>query len=65
MYKQFNGEKWAWNIVLTATLFAVPFVISVIYVNSVAIHFKVTAALPILTIFEVASIWALGIIDSF
>lgn len=59
MYKQFNGDRWAWNIVLTATLFAVPFVCVVAYANSVAIYFKVTAALPFLTILEVVSIYAL------
>lgn len=59
MYKQFNGDQWAWNIVLTATLFAVPFVLVVAYANTVAIYFKVTAALPFLTILEVASIYAL------
>jgi MFS family permease len=58
MYKQFNGDQWAWNIVLTATLFAVPFVCVVAYANSVAIYFHVTAALPFLTILEVVSIYA-------
>lgn len=60
MYKQFSGDRWAWNIVLTATLFAVPLVCVVAYANSVAIYFKVTAALPFLTILEVVSIYALG-----
>jgi len=59
MFKQFNGDRWAWNIVLTATLFAIPFVCVVAYANSVAIYFKVTAALPFLTILEVVSIYAL------
>jgi len=59
MYRQFGGDSWAWNIVLTATLFAVPFLCSVIYANSVALYFKVTVALPILTILEVTTIWAL------
>eukprot|EP00026_Physarum_polycephalum_P002246 Phypoly_transcript_02251.p1 GENE.Phypoly_transcript_02251~~Phypoly_transcript_02251.p1 ORF type:complete len:597 (+),score=119.32 Phypoly_transcript_02251:850-2640(+) len=59
MYRQFGGDRWAWNIVLTATLFAIPFLCSVIYANSVALYFKVTVALPILTILEVTTIWAL------
>lgn len=60
MYKQMNGDRWAWNIILTAALFAVPFVLTVSYVNSVAIYYKVTAALPALTIFEVVLIWSCG-----
>lgn len=59
MYKQFNGDQWAWNIVLTAMLFAGPFVCTVAYANSVALYFEVTAALPFLTILEVVSIWVL------
>jgi len=57
MYKQMNGDRWAWNIILTATLFVIPFVLAVTYVNSVAIHFHVTSALPALAIVEVLSIW--------
>jgi hypothetical protein len=60
MYKQLGGDRWAWNIVLTATLFAVPFLCAVIYANSVALYFKVTVALPILTILEVTTIWAVS-----
>jgi len=57
MYKQMNGERWAWNIILSAALFVVPFVLVVSYVNSVAIYYKTTAALPAITIFEVVLIW--------
>jgi len=57
MYKQMNGERWAWSIILTATIFVVPFVLVVSYVNSVAIYYHVTAALPALTIIEVITIW--------
>jgi hypothetical protein len=59
MYKQLGGDRWAWNIVLTATLFAVPFLCTVIYANSIALYFHVTVALPILTILEVTTIWVL------
>eukprot|EP01112_Ceratiomyxa_fruticulosa_P014609 TRINITY_DN4200_c0_g1_i1.p1 TRINITY_DN4200_c0_g1~~TRINITY_DN4200_c0_g1_i1.p1 ORF type:complete len:612 (-),score=94.66 TRINITY_DN4200_c0_g1_i1:182-2017(-) len=58
MYKQLNGERWAWNIILTATLFGGPFFLSFAFVNSVAIYYKVTVSLPFLTILEVLAIWA-------
>jgi len=57
-YKQLNGERWAWNIVLTATLFAGPMFLAFSYVNSVAIVYNATVKLPFLTIIEIISIWA-------
>jgi len=58
MYKQLGGERWAWNIILTATLFAGPLFLAFSYVNSVAIYYHVTVSLPFLTILEIISIWA-------
>jgi len=52
-----NGDRWAWNIVLAGTLFVVPFFCIVAFVNSVARMYHTTAALPILTIIEVLTIW--------
>eukprot|EP01118_Nematostelium_gracile_P010127 TRINITY_DN3464_c0_g1_i1.p1 TRINITY_DN3464_c0_g1~~TRINITY_DN3464_c0_g1_i1.p1 ORF type:complete len:602 (+),score=121.93 TRINITY_DN3464_c0_g1_i1:43-1806(+) len=46
LFKQFGGEKWAWNTVLVASLFTIPFVIVFAYVNTVAIIYNVTAAVP-------------------
>ncbi|EAL68823.1 TM9 protein B [Dictyostelium discoideum AX4] len=57
MYKNMGGNKWAWNIVLTATLFVAPLFIVVILSNTVAITWHSTVALPILTMIEVITIW--------
>jgi hypothetical protein len=59
MYKQMNGDRWAWNIILTVTLFIAPFFITVAFVNSVAQYYHTTAAIPFVTIIEVLTIWAL------
>jgi hypothetical protein len=56
-YKQFEGDQWAWNVVLQATIFAVPFFSVVAYVNSVAWAHHATAALPYTTIIIILSIW--------
>nr|CAD47840.1 putative phagocytic receptor 1b [Dictyostelium discoideum] len=52
MYKNMGGNKWAWNIVLTATLFVAPLFIVVILSNTVAITWHSTVALPILTMMK-------------
>ncbi|KAN0035652.1 hypothetical protein ACTA71_004936 [Dictyostelium dimigraforme] len=57
MYKNMGGNKWAWNIVLTATVFVAPLFIVVILSNTVAITWHSTVALPILTMIEVITIW--------
>jgi len=57
MYKNMGGDKWAWNIVLTATLFIVPLLSVVFLSNTVAVTWHSTVALPILTILEVLTIW--------
>jgi len=46
LFKQMGGEKWAWNIILVASLFTVPFICVFAFVNSVAIAYDVTAAVP-------------------
>ncbi|KAN0036562.1 hypothetical protein ACTFIV_001862 [Dictyostelium citrinum] len=57
MYKNMGGNKWAWNIVLTATVFVAPLFVVVILSNTVAITWHSTVALPILTMIEVITIW--------
>eukprot|EP01132_Coremiostelium_polycephalum_P007798 gene7798-9598_t len=57
MYKNMGGTKWAWNIILTATLFTVPLLIVAFFSNTVAVTWHSTVALPILTIIEVLTIW--------
>jgi len=49
-YKQMGGENWAWNIVLVGTLFLVPVVLVFSFVNTVALVYKATPAVPAVTI---------------
>jgi len=59
MYKQINGDKWAWNLVLTASLFTVPFFTVWSFVNSVAWSYQSTQALPATTVLLLMLIWLL------
>eukprot|EP00794_Sanderia_malayensis_P011974 gene11974-13211_t len=58
-YKQINGDKWAWNLVLTASLFTVPFFVIWSVINSVAWYHQSTQALPFTTIVLLILIWLL------
>jgi len=55
-FKQMGGEKWAWNIVLVATLLTIPVICVFAYVNTVALVYGVTAAVPFGTIMIVLAI---------
>eukprot|EP01116_Phalansterium_solitarium_P004253 TRINITY_DN151_c0_g2_i1.p1 TRINITY_DN151_c0_g2~~TRINITY_DN151_c0_g2_i1.p1 ORF type:complete len:595 (+),score=210.79 TRINITY_DN151_c0_g2_i1:115-1899(+) len=55
-YRQFEGDKWAWNLVLVATLFTGPFCLVFAFVNTVALVEHVTASVPIGTIVVVLCI---------
>jgi transmembrane 9 superfamily member 1 len=56
-YKQMNGEKWVWNINLTASLFTIPFFLTWAVINSVAWAHSSTQALPFTTIIILGLIW--------
>lgn len=56
LYTQMEGTKWAWTIVLTAVIFALPFFAVACWVNSVAISYGSTMALPFFTILQVMMI---------
>mmetsp|Transcript_8620 Transcript_8620/g.14878 ORF Transcript_8620/g.14878 Transcript_8620/m.14878 type:complete len:589 (-) Transcript_8620:493-2259(-) len=58
-YKKLGGENWVWNVMLTATLFAGPFFLMFCFLNSVALSYDSTAALPFGTIFLMLLIWSL------
>jgi len=45
-FKQMGGEKWAWNLVLVASLLFIPFLCVFSFVNTVAISYNATAAVP-------------------
>jgi len=58
-FKQMGGEKWAWNIVLVAALFIGPVLIVFAYVNTVAIAYNATSAVPFGTIMIIVAILSL------
>lgn len=59
IYKQLNGERWAWNLVLTASLFSVPFFVIWSVVNTIAWSYQSTQALPFTTVLLLMLIWLL------
>jgi len=61
MYMRFFGAdgRWAWNLVLSATLFPAPFLLMFCFLNTVAIAYNSQAALPFGTIVVIMLIWAL------
>jgi hypothetical protein len=57
LFRQMQGQKWAWNIVLTASLFAVPFLTVFSFVNTVALSYGSTTAVPFWAILTVFLLW--------
>lgn len=51
-----GGEKWAWNIVLVAALFVGPVLVVFAFLNTVAITYNATAAVPFSTIMIIVAI---------
>jgi len=56
-YKQMNGEYWVWNVVLTATLYAVPFFLVASVVNLVASSYETTSTISFPTIIIILAVW--------
>jgi len=56
-YHKLQGEKWARNILLAATLFAVPTSIVSVSADIIARYYHSTSALPISTAIEIFAIW--------
>ena len=56
-----GGEsgRWAWNLVLSATVFPAPFLVMFCFLNTVAIIYNSQAALPFGTILVIMFIWML------
>jgi len=61
VFCRFYGDqgRWAWNLVLSATLFPLPFLLMFCFLNTVAIAYNSQAALPFGTIVVIMLIWAL------
>lgn len=58
-YKMFGGGSWVRNVLLTATLFCGPLLVTFSFLNTVAIAYRSTAALPFGTICIIVVIWVL------
>ena len=58
-YRQMGGENWVRNVLLTGFLFCGPMFIVFSFLNTVAIAYRSTAALPFGTICIIFVIWAL------
>nr|XP_028560736.1 LOW QUALITY PROTEIN: transmembrane 9 superfamily member 1 [Podarcis muralis] len=58
-YRQIGGERWVWNILLTTSLFSVPFFLTWSVVNSVHWANGSTQALPATTILLLLTVWLL------
>mmetsp|Transcript_13838 Transcript_13838/g.29854 ORF Transcript_13838/g.29854 Transcript_13838/m.29854 type:complete len:608 (+) Transcript_13838:164-1987(+) len=58
-YKQMEGELWVRNILLTCFIYCGPFFLMFSFLNTVAIVYRSTAALPFGTIVIIIIIWSL------
>jgi hypothetical protein len=58
LYQKLGGEKWAWNIFVTALMFVGPAFCIWSFLNTVAIFYGSTAAFPFPTILLMFTMWA-------
>lgn len=58
LYQKMGGEKWAWNIFMTALAFTGPGFVVWSFLNTVAIGYGSTAAFPFPTILLILAMWA-------
>jgi hypothetical protein len=58
LYQKLGGEKWAWNIFVTALTFVLPAFCCWSFLNTVAIVYGSTAAFPFPTILLIFAMWA-------
>ncbi|CAL5430354.1 unnamed protein product [Camellia sinensis] len=59
LYCQFEGTNWVRNLLLTGCFFCGPLCLTFCFLNTVAITYRATAALPLGTILVLLSIWVL------
>ncbi|XP_039126590.1 transmembrane 9 superfamily member 3-like [Dioscorea cayenensis subsp. rotundata] len=59
LYCQLEGTNWVRNLLLTGCLFCGPLFLTFCFLNTVAIAYNATAALPFGTIVVIVLIWAL------
>jgi hypothetical protein len=58
-YKMFGGTHWVRNVLLTSSLFSGPMVVTFAFLNTTAIAYRSTQALPFGTIVVIIFLWAL------
>lgn len=58
-YKMLGGKNWVRNVLLTTALFCGPMLVTFSFLNTVAIVYRSTAALPFGTICIIVVMWAL------
>ncbi|XP_027155558.1 transmembrane 9 superfamily member 3-like [Coffea eugenioides] len=58
-YRQLEGSNWVRNLLLTGSLFGGPLFLTFCFLNSTAIAYSATAALPFGTIIVIILIWTL------
>ena len=58
-YKMFGGSNWASNVTFCALMFCGPVLVTFSFLNTVAIFYRSTAALPFGTILIIILLWAL------
>ena len=58
-YRQMGGENWVRNVLLTCVLFCGPLGVVFAFLNTVAIAYRSTAALPFGTIVIIILLWAI------
>ena len=59
LYHRIGGVKWKWNMIVTALFFTGPAFVIWAILNTVAISYNSTAALPFLTILQLFAMWGL------
>ena len=59
LYRQLGGASWVRSVLLTMVLFCGPLLLTFMVLNTIAIAYKSTAALPFGTICIMVILWAL------
>jgi len=57
LYKQLEGTNWVWNIIAAALLLPGPLCVTFAFLNTVAIYYKSTAAVPFSTIMVLLTLY--------
>lgn len=56
-YTHMGGTAWSWNVILTASLFAIPFIVVMFFLNTMSVMRDLVTALHIDAVLAVLAIW--------